>query len=57
MIRLRIPHLRSFVGMRPKTYKMRITIAPIQPAKNIKLKIDKSKYNAILMIRQRIHHM
>lgn len=34
---------------------MRIITAPIKPAKNTKLKIDKSKYNAILMIREKIH--
>jgi len=50
-------HLRSSVGRKPKTYIIRITIAPIQPAKNTKLKINKSKYNTILMTRQKIHHM
>lgn len=36
---------------------MRVTIAPIQPAKNIKLKIDKSKYNIILTASQKNHDM
>lgn len=43
--------------MKPKMYKMRITTAPIQPAKNIKLKTDKSKYNVILITRPKVHDM
>lgn len=43
--------------MRPKAYKIRVTTAPIQPAKKIKLKIDKSKYNIILTASQKNHDM
>jgi hypothetical protein len=48
-------HLRSSVGSWPRRYKMRITIAPKQPAKNTKPKTNISKYNANLMNREKIH--
>lgn len=40
---------------KPSAYKTRTTITPTRLKKNIKPKSDKSKYNTILMMKEKIH--